>query len=301
MLKRYGLLILVLGLIAQSSVAQEAATSKDEPRQESSSPDSNSAPQQDEQPTIDYAPALQAIAAAIRDLVSKANEEERAQEAEKSRRDLRAQEGMAWWAELMFYASAASVLLTFVALIAIIRTLIHTRRAADAAEGMLKEAADATAAANQTTEIAQSMGLAEHRQYIQATLGRHISHMDEASGAVFWRIKVVLSNSGHTPTKNLRMWTFWRLTDSPMQAMPDDIPEIPFYIRGQSELSPVLVTVFGEDLAAVKRGEKHLAVFVEVSYGTALDDRAKFITKQGFMATNIGRCEWSPRILGCQS
>ncbi len=54
---------------------------------------------------------------------------------------------MAQWAEWMFYAAAATVALTLAALFAIIRTLVHTRRAADYTRDMLVEAEKSTAAA----------------------------------------------------------------------------------------------------------------------------------------------------------
>ena len=57
----------------------------------------------------------------------------------RSERDLEAQQDMARWAMLMFFASAASVVVTIVGLLLIWRTLHHTRRAADYARAMVDE------------------------------------------------------------------------------------------------------------------------------------------------------------------
>jgi len=151
---RTWLLIAVLGLVPHPLVSQEPTAIENQPRQESGGTDGQPRPSdgqprpsQDGAGVVDPTPALQDIESAIRDLVSRVDEDERRQEVERSLRNLNAQENMVWWAEMMFYASAASVILTLFALIAIVRTLTHTRRAADAAVGMLDEAATATQAA----------------------------------------------------------------------------------------------------------------------------------------------------------
>ena len=63
---------------------------------------------------------------------------------------------MAFWAKLMFWASALGVLSTFAGLLLIWRTLHHTRRAADYALDMVREAEEATAEARAATKAAQT-------------------------------------------------------------------------------------------------------------------------------------------------
>ena len=89
-------------------------------------------------------------------------------ENDRAERDLNAQEDMAFWAKLMFWANFATVALTFVALVAIIRTLHHTRRAADAADEMNTEARAATKAALDTLSVTQTLGERELIAYIAA-------------------------------------------------------------------------------------------------------------------------------------
>lgn len=110
-----------------------------------------------EQPqTIDITPTLKRIETAIRDLIAEEDKLEREGEKQRDIRDLDAQEAMADWAKGMFWASVATVLLTFAALIAIIKTLKHTKRAADYASDMVKEAKDTTAAAIYAAKAAEA-------------------------------------------------------------------------------------------------------------------------------------------------
>jgi hypothetical protein len=122
-------------------------------------------------------PVLQGIESAIRKLIPSEDTEQRRRQEEREKADLKAQEDMAFWAMTMFWATLATVLLTFAALIAIIRTLHHTRRAADYAKSMVEEAAKATNAANATfdearlaNEIARDGLIAQHRPWMTLEL-----------------------------------------------------------------------------------------------------------------------------------
>lgn len=116
--------------------------------------------------TVDLAPFFQGIESAIRDTIAVENNAERERQQQNEERDLYAQEEMAFWAKGMFWATVAAVILTLAALIAIIRTLHHTRRAADAAHEMAGEAKLATAAARESVLETRRMGEAQVRAYM---------------------------------------------------------------------------------------------------------------------------------------
>lgn len=112
---------------------------------------------QQQWPHLDVVPALDRIESAIRNLTVLEDLTRRRDEEEREKRDLIAQEDMAIWAKGMFWATVASVALTAAALWTIMRTLVHTRRAADYAQAMVLEAEKTTEAAitsAKATEIA---------------------------------------------------------------------------------------------------------------------------------------------------
>lgn len=135
------------------ALAQEAIPSPSEgepvsePRQEESAPAGEQRSAQEEQTALDVVPALDRIETAIRELIAEEDQIQRREQEARENRDLAAQEEMAKWAMWMFWATFATVLLTFAALAAIIRTLHHTRRAADYAKDMVAEAKETTKAA----------------------------------------------------------------------------------------------------------------------------------------------------------
>lgn len=123
------------------------------PEQNERKPATDNNGNSEQENAVDPSPGLAAIERAIRDLVAATSKADPPQKDEREVRALNAQEEMETWAERMFYATSLTVLLTFLALGAVLRTLHHTRRAADYAGDMLSEARMATVAANQTVEI----------------------------------------------------------------------------------------------------------------------------------------------------
>ncbi|APH73441.1 hypothetical protein BSQ44_20255 [Aquibium oceanicum] len=79
---------------------------------------------------------------------------------------MQAQQEMALWGLWMLIATAMTVGLTAAALVAIIGTLHHTRRAADSAEDMAIQAAAATKAAEDSVEITKAALIGIERPFI---------------------------------------------------------------------------------------------------------------------------------------
>ncbi|UWQ16252.1 hypothetical protein [Jannaschia sp. M317] len=180
------IIAVALGLtLVTSGTAQEQPATEDQPRQEDSATDGQDRPEQPEFDPVQAVIALEAIEAAINKLKSEVDQNETNRARENAARDLDAQEGMAWWAELMFYATAGTVILTFAALIAIIRTLHHTRRAADTAERM----ADDT----------RAIGRAQVRAYLHCKSAKFEIKSDLS------RAVLEVSNTGQSPAKDVSL------------------------------------------------------------------------------------------------
>lgn len=94
-------------------------------------------------------PAIEKIEPALRQLVPKEDKDESQRKEQREVSDLQAQQEMALWAKLMFWATFATVGLTFLGLMLIRGTLRETRRAADYTKDMLAEAEKTTKAAEQ--------------------------------------------------------------------------------------------------------------------------------------------------------
>ena len=107
-------------------------------------------------------PSLDKIEAAIRDLIAQERAAQSQGPKDEEIRDLEAQEGMAFWAETMFWATLAAVVLTFAGIVLIRYTLKYTKIAAGHTEGMLDEAKETTkAAAKAAAEARRQADIAE--------------------------------------------------------------------------------------------------------------------------------------------
>lgn len=189
-------LALPVGVLAQEirqSVPEGKLIAK--PQQEQSAPPGNSGADRKNDATIDVTPFLKGIETAIRDTIAKENKAGRQESETREKRDLAAQEAMATWAKW-------TVILTFAALVAIIRTLHHTRRAADYADAMVKEAKETTKAAIEATAVTREIGERQTRAYIcidsavlkEPVLGNPI------------QASVTFKNTGQSPAYNVSGW-----------------------------------------------------------------------------------------------
>lgn len=198
--------------------AQEAPATEGQPvpeaGQEKRDPAGQEASRSEQVDRSALVPVLQGVERAIRDLVATEDKEESKRKENREIRDLDAQEGMVLWAEKMFWATLATVLLTFAALIAILRTLHHTRRAADYAEKMAIEARKATdaaiagvqagqkaaEAAGETNRITIETAAIDRRPWIKidAQIER-ATYIGHEPGKFHSGIKITLSNIGKTP------------------------------------------------------------------------------------------------------
>ena len=202
MSKRSWIIAVVFGLALLAEYALAQATAEDQPSEEESATNSGDSGESQDAKPVDITLALNNIKSALRELLAADDQRQAEERQQRESRDLEAQESMARSAELMFYATTATVLLTALALWAIVRTLHHTRRAADSADGMLTEARAATVAAQESLAVNQQVGQAQVRAYIAVRDVRiqSASAKDDIGIDVWFDLK----NNGQTPAMEVR-------------------------------------------------------------------------------------------------
>ncbi len=112
---------------------------------------------------------------------------------------------MAKWAKKMYYATGATVILTLFALFAIVRTLHHTRRAADYTKGMLDQAIITTSAAIEANKTTRLVGQAQIRPWV--LYKGILANPEEKMGTRSVNISFMWKNFGGTPAIKMQMQT----------------------------------------------------------------------------------------------
>ena len=192
--------------LAQESQEVEPANIKSQPVPEggqNTSKDGAADQGQKNEPTPEkLSPSLDRIEAAIRDLIAQERTARGQGPKDNEIRDLDAQEGMAFWAKTMFWATVAAVILTFAGIALIWRTLYHTRRAADSAKDMAEESRKATLAAvaaakaaESAVEVTSDTAQRQLRAYVFVVEALRTRRGDTDP----WVIQVRIKNFGQTP------------------------------------------------------------------------------------------------------
>lgn len=295
-----------LGLLVAQALAQEAAPSvlESQPVPEvQESPDQKGAKgesKKEDDPPIDPSPALNQIESAIRDLVTQQRSTQSNEPAEHEIKDLKAQEDMAWWAKLMFFATAVATGLTAVGVFLVWRTLVHTRRAAEHAGGMLEEARKTTKAARDSVAAARRgadaayQGVSEARassietiramdetaeRQLRAYVGVQSIIRKHGSGTgPAWVLHVTLKNYGQTPAYDLviRCGRVIRevADDHVFSSAADLPPNAPVYLA-PGEISVTVVdvkTLIGPEWTYFKNGKTAIYVCGRVDFRGAFDE-----------------------------
>jgi hypothetical protein len=203
---RVATIALGLALLALPALAQESRPRTIEGNPQVSSERSKAPEGSDGEitPEIGYVQrflaAIERLEPAIRELITKEDAAAALEERERDHADLRAQESMAVWAFWMFAASVASVLLTAVGVGLILRTLYHTKRAADYARDMVVEARSTTVAAERAVAETKRIGEAQVRAYLSVTS----CGIERLEGS-FANLRMMVKNSGQSPAKFVKV------------------------------------------------------------------------------------------------
>jgi hypothetical protein len=124
-----------------------------------------------------------------------------AQEQEREQKDLEAQQDMAWWAKLMFFATVAGVIVSAGGVFLLIRTFTQTHRATRAA-------VRSAAIGRQSVRVARASAEKQLRAYINVTTvyAEWPQEIDKNFRSREVTITVKTKNHGATPAHKVRSW-----------------------------------------------------------------------------------------------
>lgn len=277
MLVRTWLLIFAIGVLACEEAKSQAHPTEPPSRADAAGDNEKAAPagsqsaDLSQEHTTPLITALDSIEAAIRDAISDHSDAESDQPSETEKRDLDAQEGMALWAEWMFYASALSVVATFAGLFMIARTLHHTRRAADYARDMVQEAKSTTAAAMQQIGSERAWITADGYQFGNIEDGR-------IGGVMVGKIYTVAPtwrNTGRSPALKVFVFADAIFLNADQTEIPTFTPNDP--PRDEAVLGPGVSVeatarpISGAELSAFQSGRVRWYVYSRATYVTVFD------------------------------
>ena len=166
-------------------------------------------------------PSLNRIESAIRDLIAQQRAAQGKGPEQHEISDLKAQEGMAFWAKTMFWATVAAVVITFIGILLIKRTLEETKRAAIATEGMLDEAKETTKAAQAAVEVTSKTAERQLRPYIHVSIA-HIKNIEDPDKR---EVVFIIKNYGQTPAFHMICKVGVGVKEWPLMTGIKDFPE----------------------------------------------------------------------------
>ena len=222
---------------------------------------------QEEKPRAEkLTPALEKIESAIRDFIAQQNATQSQPPEDHEISDLKAQERMAFWAKLMFWTSAAMVVITGVGIHLIRRTLGETKRAADYTEGMLGEARKTTTAAERAVDVTRDSAERQLRAYVTVTASE-IRGFGQSTPLEAW---LEITNQGQTPAQKIRRTAISVVTDDIEGEFPlgESTHESVLGPGGKADLGPIDINMTGDSEGANKvlRGEGTLLIFGKIFY-----------------------------------
>lgn len=155
------------------------------------------------------------------------------------------------------------------------------------------KAADISAKASQlSADIAMRSMVTSARPYVHHSGIQYISHANQTTGEIFWRLHLQWRNSGNTPTRGLRVFAKFELLDT---EKPRD-----FLFEFESKATANLVGIppggglastlgdfTGEQLDDVKAGRKFLYIWGKATYQSVFEEAGEHITKFCVQAQNI--------------
>ena len=142
----------------------------------------------------------------------------------------------------------------------------------------------AAEAARDSADTARLSMIATDRAYVHHDGTKYISHLDRQTSKIFWRIRPLWRNRGNTPTRNLWIYTRYELRDTelpdnfPFEITPDFVPRLTL-ISPDGCIEGAFFNIFGDDLLAVSKGQKHLYVWGIARYHDVFPGTPERITK----------------------
>jgi len=205
MSRRYWLPILaVVGLILSGQVNAQAVGN--DARGQPSASQGQPKPKADPPPAVSA--AVQNDIHRIAGALESANDEQAsAGERQRAQQNLDDQNRMAFWASAMFWVGLAEAVITACGVFLVYWTLVHTRRAANAAR-------DAVAEAARATEVASKALIASNRAWVKPEIGLGsplIIYPDDNETGASVSVSFRLKNIGNAPAIEIGLHA-WLLT-----------------------------------------------------------------------------------------
>ncbi len=213
-----------------------------------------------------------------RNPVDTKQEEDRAHEHDANARELvRATWVLAFFTLLLGLVGGGQVVLFFVQLRLIRKSLDDAKMAAEAAR-------DGARAARDSADTAKLSMIASDRAYVHHDGFRWISHRHTETNRIFWRIWPKWINSGNTPTRQLRAYVKYELRETTLpQDFPfsadADSPVVPGIIAPKGIIHSAPFELFGDDLIAIARGERHFYAWGVAMYNDVFPGTPRRVTK----------------------
>jgi hypothetical protein len=154
-------------------------------------------PQTDKNP-ITFEAIQHQIEGLTRALVTAIDKPKPTEEETRAKRDLAAQEGMAFWAKLMFFAAGAEAFLTMIGVFLVWRTLLYTKRAVEEAKQTTAAAIAANVEAKRQADLAEESFKRLERPYLFIKIVETFHLRNIGQNEIAW-LAYTLVNYGKSP------------------------------------------------------------------------------------------------------
>ncbi len=178
--------------------------------------------------------------------------------------------------------AAGQVALFFWQLGLIRESLDDAKIAAEAARDGAHAATAGATAARDNADIARLTMISRDRAYLTQRGTRWISHRENDTGRIFWRIRPRWVNDGNTPTRNLRVIAQYELRDT---ELPRDFAFDPGTIPRAHTIGPKdgfesnFKELFGQDLVEIEEGRKFFYIWGVARYNDVFPGTPERVTK----------------------
>jgi hypothetical protein len=151
-------------------------------------------------------------------------------------------------------------------------------------------AKDGAVAAANSVEIAKLAMVAGNRAYVHHNGCRWISHMREADGKLIWRLRPLWTNTGNTPTRQLRVSVKYSVVNMQIAdkgGCVEFAEQSPAMIPAKGEIESECFDLTGDELHEIKSKRKFLYVWGQALYLDVFPESKEHVTKFCVLATRL--------------
>jgi hypothetical protein len=162
-------------------------------------------------------------------------------------------------------------------------SLDDAKIAAEAAKEGADAAKEGAQATRDSVDVSRFSSAASNRAYIFFNGCRWISHRENDTSPVFWRIRPRWVNGGNTPPRNLNVYVHYTLRDDPLptdyEFVQTETSQRPALLPPKGEIESQPYDCWGTDLLAVKNGTKHFYIWGTARYRDIFPGTPERVTK----------------------